>query len=284
MMEQLAALVHGLDRTLLQLGAWLLIAMATMVPLERLRSLRTQPVLRPNFLQDLLYFFLSGLIPAFFLVVVYAVVMRFFRMLLPEFWFAWMQSLPGWLRLIATVVAADFGFYWAHRWAHEWPPIWRIHAIHHSPTQIDWLVATRTHPLEIVWLRGLSFIPVFALGLVNPMSTTQSTAVMLVVLFNVFWGFFIHGNVRFRLAWLEKVLATPRFHHWHHANDGESTHGKNYAALLPFLDRCFGTAHLPADAYPTRYGSTTPVPDGFLAQLVLRRAEPSTRLEVVNRS
>ncbi len=272
MTDQILALMHGMGHTLLQLGVWLAIAMAVMIPLEHWRALRPQAVLRPRFLQDILYFFVSGVVPAFFLLVVYAVVVRFFQALLPRGWFVWVQSLPGGVRLVATLLAADFGFYWAHRWAHEWPAIWRFHAIHHSPTQIDWLVATRTHPFEIVWLRGLSFVPLFALGLIDPFAPGQSTGIMLVVIFNVMWGFFIHGNVSIRLRWLEKIVATPRFHHWHHANDGESTHGKNYAALLPFLDRLFGTAHLPGDDYPDQYGCTTKVPDHFLAQLALRPA------------
>jgi sterol desaturase/sphingolipid hydroxylase (fatty acid hydroxylase superfamily) len=40
-----------------------------------------------------------------------------------------------------------------------------------------------------------------------------------------------------------------------------------FAAMFPWIDRLFGTLHLPASAWPTRYGTHTPVPLGLLDQL-----------------
>ena len=40
----------------------------------------------------------------------------------------------------------------------------------------------------------------------------------------------------------------------------------NYAAILPVLDRVFGTFHLPRTR-PTEYGIDGNMPPGFLAQL-----------------
>jgi sterol desaturase/sphingolipid hydroxylase (fatty acid hydroxylase superfamily) len=43
----------------------------------------------------------------------------------------------------------------------------------------------------------------------------------------------------------------------------------NFAIHLPFIDRLFGTYHLPKDAWPDRYGLVgRSVPNGFFAQLV----------------
>ena len=47
---------------------------------------------------------------------------------------------------------------------------------------------------------------------------------------------------------------TVRYHHWHHAADKEAV-DVNFAIHLPFIDRLFGTYHLPKDAWPKRYGA-----------------------------
>ncbi|MCC7121920.1 MAG: hypothetical protein IT493_10230 [Gammaproteobacteria bacterium] len=44
---------------------------------------------------------------------------------------------------------------------------------------------------------------------------------------------------------------------------------KNYAALFPWIDRTFGTHHLPATQYPRRYGIDMPMPTVLGAQLLL---------------
>ena len=259
-------LVQGLNAKTLSLASWFLIAMFTMAPLENFFYLRRQPLFREDFFTDTLYFFISSILPMFVLVVTNGLVMWFFRHTLPDQWFTFMQATPVWLRIIAVVATGDFGYYWAHRWAHEIPFFWRFHSIHHSPQQIDWLVATRVHPLDIVFVRGVSFIPVFGLGLLD-MSGANIYSLLLVT-FNNIWGIFIHANVKFRFGWLEYVLTTPYFHHWHHANDNPAVVNKNYAALLPIYDRLFGSLYLPKNAYPCRYGISTYLPDSFFKQLV----------------
>ena len=79
---------------------------------------------------------------------------------------------------------------------------------------------------------------------------------------------FIHANLRFRFGALESLLVTPRFHHWHHAAHAEAT-DKNFAVHFPWIDRIFGTHHLPGAAWPARYGVLEDEPPpGFAAQLV----------------
>ena len=64
---------------------------------------------------------------------------------------------------------------------------------------------------------------------------------------------------------LERVVATPAFHHWHHTNDENIN--KNYAALLPFLDSVFGTLHLPQH-WPPCYGIDEPLAPTLRGQLI----------------
>ena len=268
MINQWLGLLHGLNHTALSLCTWFLIALLTIAPLEKLFTLHKQKLFRKDFLPDVLYFFISGLFPAFVLVVINDLVIFGFQAVLPPEWFALVHSTPLWFRVIAIVMVGDFGFYWGHRWMHENPFLWRIHSVHHSPVEVDWLVATRTHPLEIVFLRTFSFIPVFTMGLVDLTPGKGEIYSLLMVVINTFWGLFIHANVRFRFGLLEHLIATPHFHHWHHANDNEQVINKNYAALLPVYDRIFGTLHQPKKNYPGVYGINTYLPDNFLMQLV----------------
>ena len=59
--------------------------------------------------------------------------------------------------------------------------------------------------------------------------------------------------VRFRFGALEKIVATPRYHAFHHAAEAEAV-DKNFAFHLPIIDRIFGTQYLPDRAWPARYG------------------------------
>ncbi|WP_339360815.1 sterol desaturase family protein [Iodobacter fluviatilis] len=54
-----------------------------------------------------------------------------------------------------------------------------------------------------------------------------------------------HANVRWRFGPLEWLIATPAFHHWHHANEAEGQRDHNYAAMFPLIDLVFSTLHRP---------------------------------------
>ena len=75
--------------------------------------------------------------------------------------------------------------------------------------------------------------------------------------------------MRFRLSALDPFLVTPRFHHWHHAAHAEAR-DRNFAVHGPWLDRLFGSAHVPKEVWPERYGieDSDPLPSEYLGQLV----------------
>lgn len=77
-------------------------------------------------------------------------------------------SLPLWARL--DLVVGEFGFYWGHRWMREMPLLWQFHSIHHGPVEVDWLVNAHAHPLDIVFVRLCGFVPMYALGLAQPLA------------------------------------------------------------------------------------------------------------------
>ncbi len=159
------------------------------------------------------------------------------------------------------VFVSDLFFYWTHRLFHRVPFLWRVHAIHHSPRQMDWLAGSRLHVLEIVIVRAVMFLPLFVLGF-------SESAVQVYLVFVAIHAVLLHANVRFRFGWLEYLIATPRYHQFHHACDGDAL-DTNFAVHLPLLDRVFGTQYLPRDAWPGRMGVAGPQPPhGYWAQLL----------------
>jgi sterol desaturase/sphingolipid hydroxylase (fatty acid hydroxylase superfamily) len=57
-------------------------------------------------------------------------------------------ALPRWLGIPATLLALDLVLYAIHRLKHRGGFLWRIHSVHHSSEQLDWLAAARAHPLD----------------------------------------------------------------------------------------------------------------------------------------
>ena len=62
------------------------------------------------------------------------------------------------------LLVADFTQYWVHRTFRVVPFLWRFHAIHHSAERMDWLAGSRLHLVDAIVTRGLTYVPVFALG------------------------------------------------------------------------------------------------------------------------
>jgi len=181
---------------------------------------------------------------------------------------------PLWLRILAGLVVGDVGFYWGHRWTHEISFLWRFHSIHHSPEHVYFLISSRAHPIDNVFVRLCGLIPAYILGVASPLTPNGSMVPLLIVLIATTWGFFIHSNVRWRLGPLEWLIATPGFHHWHHTLREARDH--NYASMLPFMDWIFGTLYLPK-RWPSTYGIDEKLPDSLgqqlLYPLLLRRPQ-----------
>jgi len=260
---------------ILRLSIWLLLLMLVFAPLEKLFSLIRQPVLRQGFSTDLGYYFINGLLPKLVIAPTLAFLAWLLQSIPPDFIQRWSDGLPFMARIVAMLVIGELGFYWGHRWMHEVPLLWRFHAIHHSAEQMDWLINTRAHPVDMIIPRLCGFVPLLLLGLARPVSQTTDWPTLIAVFISVFWGFFIHANLRWRFGWLERLIATPAFHHWHHTNDGPAYINKNYASMLPCMDWLFGTLLLPS-SLPRRYGCSTPMAPRLPGQLIQPFTTPET--------
>jgi lathosterol oxidase len=232
------------------------------VPLERVFArLPSQPIFRPGWRTDLAHFAASHLLVQLTVLLTLAPAALFFAWAVRPGLQQAVQSQPLVLQFMEIVLVADLAEYAVHRAFHRVPWLWRFHEIHHSAQAMDWLASSRLHLIDIVVTRGLSFIPLYVLGFSAP-------AVYAYLVFVSFHAVFIHTNVRFRFRPIERLLVTPRFHHWHHAAAPEAV-DRNFAIHLPWLDRLFGTYYLPEGRWPAAYGlGGPPVPEGWLRQLV----------------
>jgi len=249
---EMPPMVRHLLMTTASLVTWLFLLTIIFVPLERAFAVHRQSTLRPQLLADVGYFFMTGLIPSFVLALPLGAIAALSRQLLPEAYMLWIIALPIALQIALAFIIGELGFYWAHRMMHQVPWLWRFHATHHEPERIDWLVNTRAHPIDIIFTRmfGLALVGIAGFG--APGSGSGSMVPVIVLIIGTFWGFFIHSNLNIRLGWIEHILSTPRFHHWHHSRVDHPNH--NYASTLPFYDRIFGSHHLPAGRWPPSYG------------------------------
>jgi sterol desaturase/sphingolipid hydroxylase (fatty acid hydroxylase superfamily) len=238
----------------LRLTFWFIILAAIFVPLERRFALRSQPTLRSGWVGDCGLFFLNGILPPFLLVIPISIIGSISQNIVPSQFHGWVNSFPLYVKIPAAIVVAELGGYWGHRWSHENPYLWRIHRIHHSAECLDWLVNSKAHPLDFVITRITGLLPVYLLGLTGTSISSNGLFSLAYVIVGTFWAFIVHSNLSWRFGWLEQVIATPAFHHWHHANDDPRHTNKNYAAIFPWVDRIYGTLLLPSKRWPESYG------------------------------
>ena len=172
----------------------------------------------------------------------------------------WPHALPVWVQAALMLLAADFLRYWLHRAAHRYPPLWRLHAVHHSPDRLYWLNVGRFHPLEKALQMAFDTLPFMLLGV----------GAEIIALYFVFYavnGFFQHSNIRMRFGWLNWLVSSAELHRWHHARQPEvSDH--NFGNNLIVWDVLFSTRYLPPNRDSDDLGLPNhDYPASFLAQL-----------------
>ncbi|HXJ35303.1 MAG TPA: sterol desaturase family protein [Candidatus Eisenbacteria bacterium] len=167
-------------------------------------------------------------------------------------------AIPFWWQVPIVFVLADFLSYWQHRLFHR-RALWPIHAVHHSSTQLDWLSSGRFHPLNEIGAQLIYVPPILACGF-------HPYTFLVLAPFTTWYVVFLHANLGWTFGPLRYVVTSPAFHRWHHTA-AEEGRDKNFAGILAIWDVLFGTYYLPRGRVATVFGSSDPVPDGFLRQL-----------------
>lgn len=154
-----------------------------------------------------------------------------------------LSDLPAFIILL---LSAEFVNYWIHRIFHRIPWLWRIHAVHHTDTEMDVTTSHRHHPFE----------PLISTILMLPLLLVLGAPFILLALYNFLHtaiSLIHHSNIIIP-RWLDSTLrwfvVTPDFHRMHHSSEQRYT-DSNYSAVIPLFDYLFGTAtRLPYDELP----------------------------------
>jgi sterol desaturase/sphingolipid hydroxylase (fatty acid hydroxylase superfamily) len=143
--------------------------------------------------------------------------------------------LPLPVTLAASFVLLDFLGYWTHRLLHKIPFLWRLHALHHSDTDLDVTTTIRHHPAEALAQALFDGALALVFGF-PPQAIVLYGGVVLVA------QTFHHANVVLprRLKPLSRLLITPDLHRLHHSMR-YAENNSNFGNLLPLWDRLFGT-------------------------------------------
>ena len=257
--QDLTPLYFGLDFFVLRL----LFTGFLFIPLETIFPHRgEQGIFRYEWREDLFYYLISSMMVQVLTWLSFMPAQTLFKHTSWTEFRAWVAALPFAVQFIAIMFLTDLVQYWVHRLFHRIPALWRFHAVHHSAQAMDWIAGARMHFLEILVLRGTTVIPMIVLGF----SQDAVNAYILVV---YLYATFVHSNLGWKFGFVEKLLVTPRFHHWHHGIEKEAI-DVNFSIHFPLFDKLFGTHHMPENnRWPSGYGiGGHPVPKGYWQQFL----------------
>lgn len=228
--------------------------------LETLFPLKSkQKRFRKGWLTDISHFFVNHL---FVKLCSYIIVFFLYALLCPLVSLSIQErvaSQPFGLQFIEAFLIAELSFYVIHRLAHTLPWLWKIHVIHHSSTELDWLASVRFHPLEIIIANISVGMPLFLLGF-----TKETFSHYLI--FGAILTLFSHANISLRIPILRWIIATPEFHHWHHSKE-RVAYNKNFSGF-PLIDLLFGTFYLPKRKISSNYGVDEIIPKTYWGQIL----------------
>lgn len=145
-------------------------------------------------------------------------------------------GVPAWMLCLIMVVLVDLADYCSHRLMHT-KLLWPIHGVHHSDPDMNWTTTFRVHIFQPILMK-LFYVVFFTFAGFDAVELTVVST--LTFLYNAFVH--INADIKFD-GLLGKVLVSPRYHRWHHADTPEA-YNKNFANIFAIWDHLFGTFHM----------------------------------------
>ena len=137
-----------------------------------------------------------------------------------------------WLAFTIAFICHELVYYWEHRLGHRVGLLWAFHAIHHSSNEFNHSTAARGFFFD----GKLQIVGAMTTSLLGVSPAVYLSAIVVKNLFGI-WN---HASYVGDLGILEKILATPRNHKVHHANQPQYI-DKNFSQVFIIWDRLFGT-------------------------------------------
>ncbi len=173
----------------------------------------------------------------------------------------WPDNWPVAAQVILMLLSAELLRYWMHFAAHHTSFLWRLHAVHHSPSKLYWLNVGRFHPVEKALQYLLDALPFMLLGV------SENVLAYYFVFYSVN-GFFQHSNVDARYGALNYIVSSAELHRWHHSKLADESN-RNYGNNLIIWDLIFGSWSLPSGRRVGDLGLLNPAyPQDFLNQML----------------
>ncbi|MDJ0344692.1 sterol desaturase family protein [Streptomyces sp. H10-C2] len=150
---------------------------------------------------------------------------------MPAGGFGPLGRMPLAAQAVSALLALDLLWYAYHRAAHTFTRMWRVHGLHHSPSQLYVLMHQVFHPLDLLVSRFVIALVVFRFSGIEP----DAAFIAIVVL--GLQQTVSHMNSDLRTGWLNYLLIGTETHRYHHAS-GER---RNYGSVVPLWDILFNT-------------------------------------------
>jgi sterol desaturase/sphingolipid hydroxylase (fatty acid hydroxylase superfamily) len=255
---------HQLIFSLLNFVTLAVFLMLVMLVLENIRPIQKLEPIRKEFWHDIDYAILMILISVPFGIYLNEYGLHPF---IPYQIFGnFIQNWPMWSQILFGLVILDFAVYIRHRFMHE--KLWSVHAIHHSPTEINWLTKYRLHPIEALIALTVTSLLLHIIGITGEAIAYAQGIIMVMDILN-------HTNIQFQFPKpLCYIIASPDYHKWHHAAENRAKN-KNFVVVFPWIDLAFGTYFMPMEAKPKAFGfikendgNGREMPNSFIQQLL----------------
>jgi sterol desaturase/sphingolipid hydroxylase (fatty acid hydroxylase superfamily) len=147
---------------------------------------------------------------------------------------------PFWLQLILVIFSYSLMKYSIHRLQHRVGFLWKLHAYHHSVTDLRASNTFVSHPLDFAFRNVLPPIVLGVIGF-DPTAIVFGAGILGVT------GTMSHCGAGLHAGWLNHIFVTPELHRWHHSAETPKGHkySVNYGVGFILWDRIFGTYYLP---------------------------------------